>query len=58
VKDFSPRKPIFSLATQMRMRYQAVDHDGRRWRDDAIGRSAGATQCCFQIINILDVNIE
>ena len=49
-----PRKTLFSLATQMRMRYQTVDHDGVTM----LGRSAGATQCCFQIINILDVNIE
>jgi hypothetical protein len=28
VKDLSPGTPIFSLAVQMRMRYQAVDHDG------------------------------
>jgi hypothetical protein len=31
VKDLSPGKAFFSLATQMRMRllrYQAVDHDG------------------------------
>jgi hypothetical protein len=28
VKDLSPGTPIFSLAAQMRMRYQAVDHDG------------------------------
>ena len=49
-----PRKThFFSLAPQMRMRYQAVDHDGVM-----PGRSAGVTQCCFQIINILDVNIE
>jgi hypothetical protein len=29
---FPPEHPIFSLAAQMRMRYQAVD---QRWRDDA-----------------------
>jgi hypothetical protein len=28
VKDLSPGTPIFPLAAQMRMRYQAVDHDG------------------------------
>jgi hypothetical protein len=28
VKDLSPGTPIFSLAAQMQMRYQAVDHDG------------------------------
>jgi hypothetical protein len=28
VKDLSPETPIFSLEAQMRMRYQAVDHDG------------------------------
>jgi methylmalonyl-CoA mutase cobalamin-binding subunit len=25
---FTPEHPIFSLAAQMRMRYEAVDHDG------------------------------
>jgi hypothetical protein len=41
--SFPPEHPIFSLAAQMRMRYQAVD---RRRRADA--RKA-ATQFCFQI---------
>jgi hypothetical protein len=31
-KGSSPGTPDFSLAAQMRMRYQAVD---QRWRDDA-----------------------
>jgi hypothetical protein len=31
VKDLSPGTPIFSLAAQMRMRYQAVDHDGTEY---------------------------
>jgi hypothetical protein len=47
-EGFPPEHPFFSLATQMHMRYQAVDHRSR-WRDDMLGRSAGATQCCFQI---------
>jgi hypothetical protein len=52
---------FFSLAAQMRMRYQAVDHDGvtidARKERLLMGR---ATQCCFQMYNynISDVNIE
>jgi hypothetical protein len=42
----SPEHPIFSLAAQMRMRYQAAD---QRWRDDATKEHKGAIQCCFQI---------
>ena len=42
---------FFSLAAQMRMRYQAVDHDGVTM----LGRSDSVV---FKCINISDVNIE
>ena len=51
VKDLSPGKPIFFFSNA---NAHALSSRRSRWR----GRSAGATQCCFQIINILDVNIE
>jgi hypothetical protein len=46
---FPPEHPIFSLAAQMRMRYQAVDHEGATlWSDSVV----------FKYINISDVNIK
>jgi hypothetical protein len=43
---------FFSLAAQMRMRYQAVD---QRWRDDATKERHSFV---FKYINISDVNIK
>jgi hypothetical protein len=54
--SFPPEHPIFALAAQMRMRYQAVD---RQRRDDA--RKAVEKQrhsFVFKYINISDVNIK
>jgi hypothetical protein len=47
-----PKPPIFSLAPQMRMRYQAVN---QRWRDDARKERDSVV---FKCIRISDVNIE
>jgi hypothetical protein len=41
-EGFPPGTPNFSLAVQMRMRYQAID---QRWRDDA----RKERQCCFEM---------
>jgi hypothetical protein len=43
--SFPPENPFFSLAPQMRMCYQAIDHDGVTMP----GRRAGVTQCCFEM---------
>jgi hypothetical protein len=45
VKDLSPGTPIFSLEAQMRMRYQAVDHDGVTM----LGRSDTADSVVFKL---------
>jgi hypothetical protein len=48
VNDLSPGTPIFSLAAQMRMRYQghqAVDHDGVTM----LGRSDTADSVVFKL---------
>jgi hypothetical protein len=45
VKDLSPGSPNFSLAAQMRMRYQAVDHDGVTM----LGRSDTADSAVFKL---------
>jgi hypothetical protein len=44
-KGLSPGIPIFSLAAQMRMRYQAVDHDGVTM----LGRSDTADSVVFKL---------
>jgi hypothetical protein len=55
LKDLSPGTPIFSLAAQMSMQYQAVDHNGVTM----LGRIDTADSVVFKIINIfIDVNIE
>jgi hypothetical protein len=36
VKDLSAGTPIFSLAAQMRMRYQVVDHGGVKERHSVV----------------------
>jgi hypothetical protein len=52
-EEFSPRNTrFFSLAAQMRMRYQAID---QRWRDDARKERDSVV---FKCINISDVNIK
>jgi hypothetical protein len=45
VKDLSPGTPIFSLAAQMRMCYQAVDHE----YVTMIGRSDTADSVDFKL---------